>query len=89
MNPELDYGIEGWTSFGGAKIENRASDHGNKFIVALNRNGTHDSLSQNFNMEEGRFYIISGTYYKELKDGLVGEKKEFSQFKILLPFLIL
>lgn len=60
-NPELDHGIKGWTTFGDAQIEQRVSKEGNNFIVAHHRNQPHDSFSQKFYLETGKFYTFSGT----------------------------
>ncbi|KAL3498816.1 hypothetical protein ACH5RR_041548 [Cinchona calisaya] len=59
VNPELNGGLKGWLPFQGAKIEIRKSNNGNNFIVATNRNDYHDSISQKFNLEKEKFYIIS------------------------------
>ena len=37
VNPELQDGLKGWTSFGDANISHLQSEDGNTFIVASNR----------------------------------------------------
>ncbi|KAI8027701.1 Endo-1,4-beta-xylanase 5 [Camellia lanceoleosa] len=59
VNPELDDGLKGWTVFGDAKIEHRASKGGNTFVVARHRHESHDSFSQKFQLEKGMFYTFS------------------------------
>ncbi|XAR52930.1 Endo-1,4-beta-xylanase [Bertholletia excelsa] len=59
VNPELDHGLKGWTAFGDAKIERRASKEGNTFVVAHNRQHPHDSFSQKFYLEKRKLYTLS------------------------------
>ncbi|CAL5377496.1 unnamed protein product [Camellia sinensis] len=59
VNPELDDGLKGWTVFGDAKIEHRASKGGNTYLVARHRHESHDSFSQKFQLEKGMFYTFS------------------------------
>ncbi|CAL0329312.1 unnamed protein product [Lupinus luteus] len=58
-NPELNNGLEGWTAFGNAKIEQRES-LGNKYVVAYNRTQPSDSVSQKINVQKGLHYTLSG-----------------------------
>lgn len=58
QNPELNNGLQGWTAFGGAKIEHRES-LGNKYVVALNRNQPHDSVSQKIFLQKEKHYTLS------------------------------
>lgn len=60
VNPELNEGLKGWSSFGNAKIQHRESK-GNKFIVALGRNQQHASVSQKVSLQSGKLYTFSGT----------------------------
>ncbi|KAK7341361.1 hypothetical protein VNO80_24288 [Phaseolus coccineus] len=57
-NPELNNGLEGWTSFGDAKIEHRES-LGNKYVVAHSRNKANDSVSQKIHIEKDKHYTLS------------------------------
>ncbi|XP_019465285.1 PREDICTED: uncharacterized protein LOC109363475 [Lupinus angustifolius] len=58
-NPELNNGLEGWTVFGNAKIEQRESSC-NKYVVAYNRKQPSDSVSQKINLQKGMHYTLSG-----------------------------
>ncbi|KAL2490874.1 Glycosyl hydrolase family 10 protein [Abeliophyllum distichum] len=59
INPELEHGLKGWTTFGQAKIEHQESKDGNKYIVASYRSGHCDSFSQKFYLEEEKLYVLS------------------------------
>ncbi|GMH03093.1 hypothetical protein Nepgr_004932 [Nepenthes gracilis] len=59
INPELNNGLDGWMSFGGAKIEQRASVGGNRFIVAHSRRQRHDSSSQKVYLDKDKLYTFS------------------------------
>ncbi|KAF6139069.1 hypothetical protein GIB67_010795 [Kingdonia uniflora] len=59
INPKFDHGLEGWTVFGGAKIESRKSHDGNSFIVAHSRNKSYDCFSQKLHLEKGKLYTLS------------------------------
>ena len=74
QNPEINDGLQGWTSFGQAKIQHRES-LGNKYVVAHSRNQPYDSVSQKIHLEKGMYYTLSGEIY--------GRKLEFT-FNILL-----
>ncbi|KAL5788072.1 hypothetical protein ACOSP7_005021 [Xanthoceras sorbifolium] len=65
-NPELDRGLKGWSTFGNAKKEHRASG-GNKFIVAYSRNKPHDSVSQKLYMQKNMLYTFSA--WLQLSEG--------------------
>ncbi|WCJ17973.1 Glycosyl hydrolase family 10 protein [Euphorbia peplus] len=58
INPELDEGSKGWSSFGYAKIEHRESN-GNKFIVAHSRPFPYASVSQNLYLHKNMLYTFS------------------------------
>ncbi|XP_019074438.2 endo-1,4-beta-xylanase 5-like, partial [Vitis vinifera] len=58
LNPELDDGLEGWSAFGEAKIEERVSG-GNNFIVAHSRNQPYDSSSQKLHLQKDKLYTFS------------------------------
>ncbi|KAK7258049.1 hypothetical protein RIF29_32449 [Crotalaria pallida] len=58
QNPELNNGLHGWTSFGGAIIEHREL-LGNKYVVARSRNQPHDSVSQKIHLRKGKHYVLS------------------------------
>ncbi|CAN6687942.1 unnamed protein product [Malus baccata var. baccata] len=60
VNPELNLGVKGWSTFGNAKIQHRESE-GNKFIVAHSRNQPHDSISQKTYLQRSKLYTFSGT----------------------------
>ena len=60
MNPELNDGLKGWSTFGDAKIDHREFE-GNKFIVAHTRANSYDSVSQNLYLLKNRLYTFSGT----------------------------
>ncbi|GAB2225299.1 hypothetical protein Drorol1_Dr00006091 [Drosera rotundifolia] len=59
VNPELNHGIEGWASFGGAAFEHRVSLDGNKFIVAHAREKPHSSVSQKAYLDKDLLYTLS------------------------------
>ena len=58
-NPELNQGLKGWSTFGGAKIERRESG-GNHFIVAHSRNQTYGSFAQKLYLQKDKLYTFSG-----------------------------
>ena len=60
-NPELNQGLKGWSTFGGAKIERRESG-GNHFIVAHSRNQTYGSFAQKLYLQKDKLYTFSGIY---------------------------
>ncbi|XP_070052286.1 endo-1,4-beta-xylanase 5-like [Nicotiana tomentosiformis] len=60
INPELNDGLNGWSSLGDAKIEHKVTNDGNKFIVASERKGPYHGFSQTFQLEKDKFYVISG-----------------------------
>ncbi|CAH1444289.1 unnamed protein product [Lactuca virosa] len=59
VNPEFKEGLNGWTSFGNAKLQVRRSETGNEFIVAHQRNQSFDSVSQEFFMDHEKLYMFS------------------------------
>ena len=61
VNPGFDQNIKGWEAFGQAKVEERRSKDGNRFIVARGRARTSDSFSQKVQVEQGKIYSFSGT----------------------------
>ncbi|VVA30118.1 PREDICTED: endo-1 4-beta-xylanase [Prunus dulcis] len=58
VNPELNHGLNGWSSFGNAKIQHRESE-GNRFIVAHGRQQSYDSISQKTYLQSNKFYTFS------------------------------
>ncbi|XVE93510.1 hypothetical protein REPUB_Repub01dG0199000 [Reevesia pubescens] len=58
LNPELNMGLEGWHSFGHAKMEHRELA-GNKFIAAYARNQPSDSISQKLYLQKEMLYSFS------------------------------
>ncbi|KAK9286518.1 hypothetical protein L1049_014916 [Liquidambar formosana] len=68
VNPELNHGLSGWSTFGGAKIEHRVSG-GNSFIVAHSRSQPFDSFSQNFDLQNDKLYTFSA--WIQVSDGNV------------------
>ncbi|PQQ00518.1 uncharacterized protein Pyn_31841 [Prunus yedoensis var. nudiflora] len=58
VNPELNHGLNGWSSFGNAKIQLRESE-GNRFIVAHGRQQSYDSISQKTYLQSNKFYTFS------------------------------
>ncbi|EXC31477.1 Endo-1,4-beta-xylanase C [Morus notabilis] len=58
INPDLNKGLKGWSTFGDAKIQLRESQ-GNKFIVAHTRNQQHDSVSQKLYLKKDNIYTFS------------------------------
>ncbi|XP_058772211.1 endo-1,4-beta-xylanase 5-like [Vicia villosa] len=58
QNPQLNDGLQGWTTFGEAKIEHRES-LGNKFVVAHSRKQPYDSVSQKIFLRKGLHYTLS------------------------------
>ncbi|GAB2268132.1 hypothetical protein Dimus_003111 [Dionaea muscipula] len=59
QNPEFNHGIRGWTVFGGAKVEERVTEGGNRFIVAFHRKHPSDSFAQKVQLENGKLYSFS------------------------------
>ncbi|GAB2292123.1 hypothetical protein Dimus_026375 [Dionaea muscipula] len=60
VNPEFNHGLEGWSSFGGAKLEQRAlGREGNNFIVAYAREKPYASLSQKVHLDKDMLYTFS------------------------------
>ncbi|KAK3035724.1 hypothetical protein RJ639_033426 [Escallonia herrerae] len=59
VNPQLNSGLKGWSTFGHSLIEKRVSKSGNQYVVAHHRKRPHDSLSQKFHLEEGKIYTFS------------------------------
>ncbi|XP_019451515.1 PREDICTED: uncharacterized protein LOC109353634 isoform X3 [Lupinus angustifolius] len=57
-NPEMNNGLQGWTAFAGAQIEQRESS-GNKYVVAHKRKQAYDSVSQKINLQMGTHYTLS------------------------------
>ncbi|XP_050363607.1 endo-1,4-beta-xylanase 5-like [Argentina anserina] len=58
VNPELNEGLNGWTTFGNATIEHRKSEN-NSFIVAHSRSQPHDSILQRVHLESDKLYTFS------------------------------
>ncbi|KAL5561380.1 hypothetical protein UlMin_031127 [Ulmus minor] len=58
INPELDDGLKGWSTFGNAKIRHQESN-GNKFIVASNRSQPYDTVSQKLFLQKKLLYTLS------------------------------
>ncbi|XP_027355480.1 endo-1,4-beta-xylanase 5-like [Abrus precatorius] len=58
QNPELNDGLQGWTPYGGSRIEHRETS-GNKYVVAHGRNKVHDSVSQKINLKKDNHYTLS------------------------------
>lgn len=61
VNPELNEGLKGWTTFGDAKVHHVESDDGNSYIVASARNRSYRSFSQQFDLDKDKLYTLSGT----------------------------
>ena len=59
INPELNDGLRGWSTFGNAKIEQRVLED-NKYIVAHSRNQPEDSISQKLYLQKDKLYTFSG-----------------------------
>ncbi|KAL3641197.1 hypothetical protein CASFOL_016165 [Castilleja foliolosa] len=66
-NPELDEGLNGWTSFEDAKIAHVLSDDGNKFAVAYDRTHPMHSITQTFHLEQDKIYTFSA--WVQVTDG--------------------
>lgn len=60
INPKFDHGLHGWNGFGGSKIEIRRSSSRNNFMVAYNRSGHNETISQKIFMDKGHYYTFSG-----------------------------
>ncbi|XP_062177687.1 endo-1,4-beta-xylanase 5-like isoform X2 [Alnus glutinosa] len=75
INPELNEGLKGWSTFGNAKIKERVSG-GNKFIVAHTRNHPHDSISQKLFLEKDKLYTFSA--WLQVSDGNVAVNAVFN-----------
>eukprot|EP01018_Ginkgo_biloba_P014946 Gb_02219 [translate_table: standard] len=58
VNPELADGLNGWSPYGGGKLELRSSD-GNNFVVATGRKNSYDSASQKLNLTQGFMYTLA------------------------------
>ncbi|KAK9940936.1 hypothetical protein M0R45_017569 [Rubus argutus] len=59
VNPELNHGLKGWSTFGEAKIQHRQSQAGNKFAVACSRNQAHAGISQKIYLQRNKLYTFS------------------------------
>ncbi|KAK9677319.1 hypothetical protein RND81_11G136200 [Saponaria officinalis] len=59
INSEMNDGINGWTTYGGVKIEQRSSISGNKYIVAYNRQHPYASVSYKTSLEKDNLYSFS------------------------------
>ncbi|KAL6200450.1 hypothetical protein ACLB2K_030231 [Fragaria x ananassa] len=59
VNPELNHGLRGWSTFGNAKLQHRESQAGNKFAVACNRNQPHAGISQKTYLQGNKLYTFS------------------------------
>ncbi|KAL3638869.1 hypothetical protein CASFOL_016776 [Castilleja foliolosa] len=59
INPELNEGLNGWTTFADAKIAHALSENGNNFIVAFNRKDPFHSFSQTFHVVSETLYTFS------------------------------
>ncbi|KAK4424268.1 Endo-1,4-beta-xylanase 5-like [Sesamum alatum] len=61
VNPELNEGLKGWTTFGEAKLEHgvSADDGGNNYIVVSKRHQTFHSFSQKFDLDKDKLYTFS------------------------------
>ncbi|PHU15142.1 hypothetical protein BC332_16347 [Capsicum chinense] len=59
INPKFDHGLHGWNGFGGSKIEIRRSSSRNNFMVAYNRSGHNETISQKIFMDKGHYYSFS------------------------------
>ncbi|KAK9941868.1 hypothetical protein M0R45_007561 [Rubus argutus] len=58
INPELNDGLKGWSTFGNAKLQHTES-LSNKFLVAHSRIQPHDSISQNVYLQSDKLYTFS------------------------------
>ncbi|KAK1300286.1 hypothetical protein QJS10_CPB13g00522 [Acorus calamus] len=61
--------------FGGAKIEHRISETGNRFVVAHSRKQAHDSFSQKFYLKRGNHYTFSA--WVQINEGNAAVKAIF------------
>lgn len=68
VNPELNEGLKGWTTFGDAKVEHAEAIDGNKYIVASSRNQSSQSFSQEFALDKEKLYTISGTSFSSFQE---------------------
>ncbi|CAL1379419.1 unnamed protein product [Linum trigynum] len=59
VNPELNDGLAGWSTFGNAKLEHRESPSGNGFILAQTRAQPFDSVSQKVELKTNLLYTFS------------------------------
>ncbi|XP_030960786.1 endo-1,4-beta-xylanase 5-like [Quercus lobata] len=66
INPELNHGLRGWSTFGNAKIEQRVLED-NKYIVAHSRNQPEDSISQKHYLQKDKLYTFSA--WIQVSDG--------------------
>ncbi|CAA2967303.1 endo-1,4-beta-xylanase A-like [Olea europaea subsp. europaea] len=48
LNPELEHGLNGWTTFGDVKLEHQEAEDGNKYIVASDRSGHKTVFHRSF-----------------------------------------
>ncbi|KAI9181703.1 hypothetical protein LWI28_017669 [Acer negundo] len=58
VNPELNHGLKGWSTFGNAIIQHRESG-GNKFLVAHSRRQPYASISQKLYLRKNMLYTFS------------------------------
>ncbi|XP_021717249.1 uncharacterized protein LOC110685092 [Chenopodium quinoa] len=59
VNPDINDGLNGWTTHGGVKIEPKVSVQGNNFIVAHSRRHRYASVSQKFVLDKEKLYTFS------------------------------
>ncbi|TXG64110.1 hypothetical protein EZV62_011104 [Acer yangbiense] len=65
VNPELNHGLKGWSTFGKAKIQHKESG-GNKFLVAHSRSQPYASISQKLYLRKNMLYTFSGISFISL-----------------------
>jgi GH35 family endo-1,4-beta-xylanase len=59
VNPEFNSSLDGWSPFGGSKLEIRLDEDGNEYLVASGRQNSYDSPSQKINLTQGMMYSLS------------------------------
>ncbi|CAN4112092.1 unnamed protein product [Withania somnifera] len=52
-------GLNGWNLLGDAKIENNVSSNGNKFLVASKKKEPYHGVSQDFQLDKDKIYVVS------------------------------
>lgn len=59
-NLEFENGMDGWSAFGGSKLEIRSDQGGNRYVPTTERKNNYDSASQKLNLTQDLMYTLAG-----------------------------